>query len=163
MAIQGFSPTFVVDSASKLSLWANNTAGYDYTYVRVTAGNYTLSGKGINLTETATRQVEGSYDANGNATSIITLTNLPLSATPFENIYNKGMFYGVQPASDNYIIDGIKLVMSGVIGSSSIKKGTTIYGFFNCRNVYGDVEITAGTGYAGSGSSDSGGEGGDGY
>ena len=101
--------TFVVDSNEKLTAWANNSGGYDYTSVLIKKGEWT-STTGVNLTTAGTKVVVGE----------------PGSKLVFNNV-EKGLYYDTAPTRSEYYMRGVTVTVVNGNGIGS--------GFYSCTNL----------------------------
>ena len=123
--------SFVVDSNEKLTAWANNSGGNDYTSVLIRKGEWT-STTGVNLTTAGTKVVVGE----------------PSSKLVFNNT-EKGLYYDTaQPNKPEYYMLGVTVTVTAGTGSgygfhsctnltncSGTGTGTAGYGFHSCTNL----------------------------
>lgn len=114
--------TFVVDSDAKLSEWAANKSGNDYTSVYIAQGKYTLPSGGINLTAAGTVTVEG------NPNSLLLFESL----TNTNGNYAAALYYTERPTELKY---SIKSVQIECVGAPAQEQNIYPVGFYNCNNL----------------------------
>ena len=117
--------TYIIDSNTKLSNWANNLSGNNYSKVLIKAGtwSYTAASKqwAINLTDTGTKVVIGEVGSilSFNLTYVVS------------NASNWCLNYTSLPSSDDYYMKNVTVYVT----TSRIMPTA----FRNCRNLYNCV------------------------
>ena len=116
--------TFVVDSNEKLTAWANNSGGYDYTSVLIKKGEWT-SNTGVNLTTAGTKVVVGE----------------PGSKLVFNNV-EKSLYYNAVPTEPDYYMRGVAVT----VGTGSGNNAVSVSGFSSCTNLTNCTGTGSGSG-----------------
>lgn len=110
-ATQNFEFTYIVDSDQKLTDWANNVEGNDYTSVLIKKSNnpYTLSvSSGINLTTTGTKVIVGEAGSK-------IIINKTSSGT------GTGISYDTLPTTNDYFIFNLTLEYNSTSGRALLR------------------------------------------
>lgn len=128
----GYTFTYIVDSNQKLSDWANNVSGNDYTSVLIKSGTWSITNKNINLDTTGTKVIVGESGS--------LLECLNVSSATFNTAHNgflrsskTNTDIGTNPDSDRYIF-GVNVRVTYLSGSTSVDGA--FYGFYGLCNLH---------------------------
>ena len=128
----GYTFTYIVDSNQKLSDWANNVSGNDYTSVLIKPGTWSITNKNINLDTTGTKVIVGESGSLLECLNVSTAT-FNTAHNGFLRSSKTNTDIGTNPDSDRYIF-GVNVRVTYMSGSANIDGA--FYGFYGLCNLH---------------------------